>query len=407
MKSFRTCLVLFSLLACPFLRAEVETAPIVILVSIDGCRWDYLQTFAPPTLTTLATAGVRAERMISCFPSSTFPNHYSIVTGQRPENHGMVANSFYDPTFKTVFSRGADSADNRWWGGEPIWVTASKQGLLSACMFWPGSEAKIAGYRPDLWLPFDHRKSCEDRTQQVLAWLRLPAAQRPHLITLYFDVVDTAGHNFGPATAQVESALSEVDAALGNLVAGIKALGLTDVVNFVITSDHGMAQFTSERRLAIDDYVDLASIEIDYMGSYALLRPHDGDAAGLAAKFATAPPQFHAYLREEMPVELHYRENPRIAPVVVLADSGWIVATRAAFADEDRKGRGNGGAHGYDPRAPDMGATFIASGPLIQSHRVIKPFENIHVYDLLCSLLNLQPAPNDGDHRLAYQVLKP
>lgn len=402
----RTARLLFIVLVAWSGAVAVAAAPIVIQISIDACRWDYVATFKPPVLGRLAADGVTAERMLSCFPSSTFPNHYTIVTGLRPEHHGIVANEFYDPTFHEVFTMKTGGGDGRWWGGEPVWSTAERQGLHTASMFWPGSEAMIAGHRPDISKHYDWNVSCADRARQVIEWLKLPESERPRYIALYFDVVDEAGHTFGPATPEVRKALMDVDAAIGQLVAAVDQLGLAGDVNYVITSDHGMARISRDRRLSIDDYVDPSTVEIDYKGSFALLRPHDGDAAALVTKFASAPSAVRAYLRETTPVSLHYRDNPRIAPVVLLADSGWNIGTRASFAADDQKGRGNGGAHGYDPAAPDMGATFIGSGPAFRHGLVIGPFENIHVYDLVCAILGIQPAPNDGDNRLAWQALR-
>lgn len=401
--------LLVALFASTATRAEVNAPAdrIVILISIDGCRWDYLSTFNPPTLSQLAAEGVRAEKMLSCFPSSTFPNHYTIATGLRPEHHGIVANGFYDPTFKTAFTKSQGSQENRWWGGEPIWVTARKQGRRTACEFWPGSETPIHGLTANYWNPYDWKATCSDRAQVVLKWLSLPPAERPQFITLYFDVVDGAGHDYGPATPQVRDALMDVDHAIGELVAGVKALGLDERVNYVITSDHGMAQINRERRIVIDDYVDPTTIDIDYMGAYALIRPHDGNAQALVDKFATMSAHGHAYLADQVPADLNYRGNLRIGPVVVVLDAGWTIGTREFFAGLDQKNDGIGGAHGYDPRTPDMGATFIACGPDIVSGKVIEPFENIQIYDLICSLLGVQPAPNDGDHRLVYWIMKP
>ena len=408
MKLIHTCLILVSLLTCSELHAEGKPKPIVILVSIDGCRWDYLKTFAPPTLTELAASGVRAERMLSCFPSKTFPNHYSIVTGLRPESHGIIGNDMYDPTFAAVFNlRNGAAGDSRWWGGEPIWVTAAKHGLRSACMFWPGSEAKIGGYRPDLWNRYDWKMTSADRVQGVLNWLQLPVDQRPSLITLYFDIVDGAGHNFGPDSPEVAAALNEVDAALTKLVAGIESIGLTDQVNYIVVSDHGMAPISTQQRIALDDYVNPKSVQIDFNSTNMGLRPLDGDMENLYAKFAGAHPHFQAYRREDIPAELHFTHNLRIPPVVLIADPGWLIYTRADYHKQDETGWGNGGAHGYDPTTPDMGATFIAAGPAFKSGVVVPAFENIQVYDLICTLLGIQPAPNEGDHRLAYQLLKP
>ena len=411
MNAFSRLVCLTTLLLTPSTRAQSSDhpLPLVILISIDGCRWDYVSTFAPPVLSHLAQQGVRAERMISSFPSSTFPNHYTIVTGLRPEHHGIISNNMYDPAFDASFalSRNPGPREGRWWGGEPIWATARKQGLRTACMFWPGSEAEIAGVRPDLYLPYNQGVTSTERAQTVLEWLRLPPEQRPQFITLYFDVVDTTGHTDGPASPEAREALLEVDLALGQLIAGIRELGLEDQVNFVVTSDHGMTRTSTQRRVVLDDYVDLTTVRIDFDGAYAGLRPLTGTADELYAKFSGDHPGFKAYRREEMPAALHYRDHLRIPPVVLVGELGWSIETRATFDRDDRSGWGHGGAHGYDPRELDMGATFIAAGPSIQSARVIPPFDNIHVYDLLCTLLDLQPAPNDGDHRLAHQVLRP
>lgn len=389
------------------LRANGSVQPILILVSIDGCRWDYVQKFAPPTLTALAAHGVSAEKMLSCFPSKTFPNHYSIATGLRPENHGIIGNSIYDPSLEATFTlRNGGPEQSRWWGGEPIWVTAERQGLRSACMFWPGSEAVIKGMRPSTWLPYQYSLTCDERVDHVLTWLQRPEDERPQLITLYFDVVDTAGHTFGPDSPEVRDALAKVDAALAKLQAGVRALGLESRVDYLITSDHGMTGISNQRRIALDDFVDPATVQIDAQGTLMGLRPLHETPEQLLARFAGIHPHFRAYLREDIPERFHYSHNLRIPPVVLIADLGWSLDTKAGFAKEDKNGWDDGGAHGYDPAEPDMGATFIASGPTFRSGKVIPPFENIHLYDLMCTILGIQPAPNDGDHRLAHQVLK-
>ena len=381
--------------------------PTLILVSLDAFRWDYLEKYSAeaPHLRALAADGVRAEHLVSCYPSSTFPNHYSIATGLRPEHHGIVDNHFFDPALGAAFNyRSHECAiDGRWWGGEPIWITAVKQGRRSACMFWPGSEAEIGGVRPTFNQTFDGRLTCAQRVDGLLAWLDLPVAQRPTFCTLYFDVVDHAGHDFGPDSPETAAAVREVDAAIGRLLGGLAARGLRDTANLVIISDHGMTATVPGGCVFLDDVVDLDAVQVDFSGTQAGLRPRAGTAAELVAKIRKAPP-VHArvYLREDLPERLHYRDNPRIPPVLLLADEGWEVSTRQSVASRRKPERGD---HGYDPALVSMGATFIAAGPAFRHGTVLPPFENIQVYSLLCAVLGLRPAPNDGDDRLAHRAL--
>ncbi|MDD2763739.1 MAG: ectonucleotide pyrophosphatase/phosphodiesterase [Opitutaceae bacterium] len=380
---------------------------ILILVSLDGFRWDYLEKYATetPCLHALAADGVRAERMISCFPTLTFPNHYTIVTGLRPEHHGIVNNTFYDPVLKAGFAykQHACAIDGRWWGGEPIWITAVKQGRRSACMFWPGSEAEIAGARPTYYKTFDGRLTSAQRTDALLAWLSLPAGQRPGFCTLYFDVVDHAGHDYGPDAPETAGAVREVDAALDRLLAGLTTLGLRGATDIVIISDHGMTAIEDGHTVFLDDVIDLKAVQVECLGPQAGLRPLQGTPAALRAGLKRGlPASLHVCLREEIPGRFQYRDNPRIPPVLIFADEGWEVTTHADFAKRRKPEYGD---HGYDSQLISMGATFIAAGPAFRHGVVLPPFENIQVYNLLCAVAGLHPAPNDGDNRLVRSTL--
>jgi len=390
------------LLVLPVRGAE----PLLILISLDAFRWDYLEKYAAetPRLRQLAAAGVRAERMISCFPTLTFPNHYAIATGQRPEHHGIVNNDFFDPVLGAAFSykQHECAIDSRWWGGEPIWITAVKQGRRSACMFWPGSEATIGGVRPTYNMAFDDNLTSAQRVDQLLAWFSLPPDQRPSFGTLYLDAVDHAGHDFGPDAPESAAAVREVDAAVDRLCVGLEARGF-DAVNLVIVSDHGMTATGPERNLFLDDLVDLNTVHVDCSGTQAGLRPVSGTPEELAARLRRGlPAPLHVYLRSEVPERHHYRDNPRIPPVLILADEGWRITTRDSFKRRKTPSRGE---HGYDNQLVSMGATFIAHGPAFRRGVVVPPFENIEVYNLLCAVLGLRPAPNDGDDRLARAAL--
>ncbi len=377
------------------------TQPLVILVAIDGCRWDYPEKHDAPFLRELSADGVRMERLTPSYPSKTFPNHYTLVTGLRPESHGIIQNRFYDPAFEAWFGIGAHPAarEGRWWGGEPVWLTAQRQGLRAACMFWPGSEADIQGLHPDHWLRYDDRISEMDRVQRVLTWTAQPAAERPHLITLYFEAVDSAGHRFGPAAPETGRALHRIDAALRTLRDGLAAQGLWQHTHLIVTADHGMTWCDPAHTVVLEDLVDPTSIETVFFGASAGLNLKSGDLAATVARL-NAHPHLHAFAREDVPARLHFSHNTRIPDIVVVPDLGWHLSNRA-WVERQRDREPDYGDHGYDPAEPDMGAVFLAHGPGFAPGTTWPVTDNIHVYNLLCALLGVTPAANEGDARLA------
>jgi predicted AlkP superfamily pyrophosphatase or phosphodiesterase len=384
--------------------AQQNRPPILVLVSFDGWRWDYITRASAPNLQALASRGVRAKGLIPSFPSKTFPNHYTIVTGLYPEHHGIVSNNIVDPGFPELFSMTSETAkDPRWWGGEPLWVTAIRGGQRADSMFWPGSEAAIGGVRPTAWKPFDDAVSNADRVKQVLAWLTLPADQRPSFVTLYFSETDHAGHDYGPESPQVLEAAHHLDEALGQLVSGVQALGLLDRTSFVVVSDHGMSQHRDNQTIFLDDYLDLSTVEvIDWTPILELApRSRSSGASSPVDEVYRAlkgkHPSLAVYKRDEVPASLHYRDNPRIPPIIGLADDGWMITSHQRLADARKAGRKMGGDHGYDPKYISMHGLFVAAGPRIAQHRIVAEFQNIHLYDFLCDILGLRPASNDGD----------
>jgi predicted AlkP superfamily pyrophosphatase or phosphodiesterase len=402
----------FLLLASALPAAALEPGGIkpapnpLILISIDGFRWDYLERYAAPVLQQLAAQGVRAERMNPAFPSKTFPNHYTLVTGLYPEHHGIVSNWFFDPAFGETFgmSKPESNANPRWWGGEPIWITAEKQGVRSACFFWPGSETTHQGFRPSFFKPFNGKLPSNDRVDGLLAWLDLPAAQRPQLGTLYFDIVDHAGHTFGPDAPETQAAVAAVDAAISRLLAGLTARGIREHTNLVIVADHGMAACGPDKVIFLEDLMDTTTVQVESLGPNGGVRPKTGTAAELVASIrAKKPAHVQVYLREEVPADLHYRDNPRIPPVMLIADEHWNIESRVGWSFRSRTY--SRGSHGWDPATSDMGALFLAQGPAFRQGVILKAFDNIHVYNLLCATLGLQPAPNDGDDRLVHAAL--
>ena len=371
--------------------------PTVILISLDGFRWDYLEWEEASNLRRLAASGVRAEGLIPVFPSKTFPCHYSIATGLYPGKHGIVSNNMYDAGIGGEFHLGDRDAveDTRWWGGEPIWVTAEKQGVKAAAMFWPGTESEIAGYRPSFWHRYDKGFAFEDRVAQVLAWLDLPASERPRMITLYFEHPNDVSHRYGPEAPETRAAVREVDGHVADLVAGLAARGLEAAVDLIVTADHGMAEVGIERVVVIDDYVEFQDGELFEQGAYVQIFPNPGRLETIYEALAGAHPDLAIYRRDETPEHLHLRGSPRVAPLIGIPSNGWEVATRARFERFQR--RMLKGDHGQDPRHPDMHALFFATGPSFKSGVRIGRFESVEIYNLMTELLGLEPAPNDGD----------
>jgi len=397
----RYALLILSLLILPstvLAKADRRSEP-VILVSFDGFHPSYLDRGVTPNLSRLARQGV-AGVMRPSFPSKTFPNHWTLVTGLVPDHSGLVGNRFEDPHRPGVIFTMADE-DPFWWNeSEPIWAAAEKAGIRTATMFWPGSNVAWGGalprpramaeggVRPQDWLQFNQAVSNTQRVNTVLDWLRRPPAIRPRLITLYFDLIDTAGHEFGPDDPRMAGAIADADRIVGELVAGIDRLGLKP--NLIIVSDHGMAATSSERVIQLNQLADPALYRVIESGPYAALEPTPGNAEQLWATLAVGGAHHRCWRRTEVPERLAYGSNPRTPSILCLADPGWLLepgAPRQAFA---------GGAHGYDPAAPEMAALFVASGPVFAKGKQLTAFDNVDIAPLLRSLLGL-PAATRSD----------
>ena len=373
--------------------------PYVVLVSLDGFRPDYLDRFKLPHLERIISRGVRARSMIPVFPSLTFPNHYSLVTGLFPDRHGIVSNSFYDPVRRQKYSMTEPDAvrDGTWYGGEPIWVTAETQGMVAACFFWPGSEAAIKGVRPTFVTAYDGTVRNSDRVRGVLDWLRLPPDRRPHLITLYFSEVDDASHRGTLTDRRIEDAARSLDRALGQLLDGIDALPVKGRTFLLITSDHGMVNTSGSQSISIESLVDLDGVIQTFVGPVTSLHVQDQNparAAQLRDRLNARLKNGRAYLRSELPDRFRYAANPRSGDVIVVMDEGWTL--RRAY-DLRRIVRPRWGAHGWDPDLASMRAIFVAAGPNVRSGHTIGDIRNVDVYPLMAELLGLQtPADIDG-----------
>jgi predicted AlkP superfamily pyrophosphatase or phosphodiesterase len=361
-----------------------------VLVSLDGFRWDYLDRGLTPNLSRLAREGVRAEAMVPVFPTKTFPNHYTIVTGRYPARHGILGNVFTAPDVGGHFSlwdRGA-VRDARFYLAEPIWVTAERQGQRTAPLFWPGSEAPINGVRPSYHLPFDGEMPDTARVRRLLEWLDLPLDRRPSFLTLYSSSVDNAGHDHGPDAPETNRAIARADSLVGILAAELAKRG---PANLVILSDHGMVSTGPDRVIWLDDYVSADAMQADEMSALLTAWPAAGLEDSVYQGLKRAP-HLAVYRRAELPARFHMEDSPRIAPIVAIADPRWTIAQRTA------SGRPTIilGNHGFDDTLSSMRAIFIAHGPGFRRGITVPPFRNIHVYPLLAKLLGVTPMPADG-----------
>ena len=387
----------------PATASSVEArAPVTILVSIDGFRPDYLDRGATPALSSLAAGGVTGP-MRPSFPTKTFPNHWTLVTGLVPDRHGVVGNVMEDAgrpgeTFTMA------TEDPFWWNAaEPIWVTAERAGIRTATEFWPGASVGwggtmnkarhnevTGGTRPADWHAFAQAVTADQRVGAVVDWMRRPAATRPRLVTLYFDDVDSAGHDGGPDAPEVAVALAKVDAAIGRLVADLRALGQS--ANIVVVSDHGMAPTSSDRVIALDRLAPPADYRVVESGPYATIVPVSGREAAVSKALVRPHPHMTCWNKADIPARFRFGRNPRVAPILCLAETGWLAmktAPTSAF---------RGGNHGYDDRAPEMRALVVANGPAFRPGIRLAEFPNTDVAPLLRTLLDLPPGQGlDGD----------
>lgn len=382
-----------------------KTNPL-LLISLDGFRHDYIYR-SVPTLETLAREGVHARFLMPSYPTLTFPNHYSIVTGLYPDDHGIVANGFYDPDFNETFSMGVK--DGKWWGGEPIWNTVTMQNKTSATYFWPGSDCDINGLYPDHYYNYNSNVSFADRVNQVVTWLSLPEEERPDFVSLYFREPDHTAHAEGPDSLAVNDMLKEMDGFINRLLSGLKERKVLDQVNIIVLADHGMARSGSLGAIQLTDYVpNLASLttsNYSTYGSFTTLRLKNPNEANLESMLKNltcpaGPSTMRAFLPRDLPKRFHYSKNKRIGDIVLDLDSGYF--TKHPDYPDWKDLLGN---HGYDNHISTMGAFFIASGPDFKKNVTLQPFKNIEIYNLMCYLLDVEPAPNNGTEGALYAAL--
>lgn len=359
----------------------------VVVLSMDGFRADYPDRAYTPTLDSLAAVGVRATFRPS-FPSVTFPNHYSMATGLHPDHHGLVNNFFYAPDLDSIY-RMADPTPG-FYGGEPIWNTAEKQGVRTASFYWVGSEYSIQGRQPSIWKPFDKKVPFSDRADSVISWLQLPEKERPRLVMWYMEEPDGIGHRCTPDSSETLQKVEELDRVLNHFFTEARKLDIFEQIDFIVLSDHGMATFTPDKYVNLNDYLPRDSFDYIFDGVPTLLYPKAG-YTDKAYAILQQVPHIRVWKKNEIPEKYVYGSNPRIGDLFVMPDIGTYLDFRPESSPRLVA------THGYDNFAPEMQAIFYAAGPSFKQHVELPAMANVNLYLILARLLDIKPAPNDGD----------
>ncbi|WP_294239511.1 ectonucleotide pyrophosphatase/phosphodiesterase [Chryseobacterium endophyticum] len=387
---------------------EAQGRPYVIMISTDGFRYDYAEKYHAENLLKYSNEGVQAKDMLPSYPSITFPNHWTLVTGLYPSHHGLIDNYFYDYKRKENYEASSrkTAEDGSWYGGTPLWALAEKQGMVSASMMWVGSASEAGGKRPTYYYPYHEKFTPSEKVEKVIDWLKLPMAQRPHFIALYFPEVDASGHHFGPDSKETEDAVHSIDHAIGNLVQQVSDLGLKNV-NFIFVSDHGMIKVDGEHPLEIPSLL-LDKNKFDYYNSQTILRVYVKNPKDIRKTYKELKKNktgdYEVWLDKKLPQYLHFATRDdryhRIGQIILIPKAPKI------FLEKGKKGPV--GKHGYDPRmVPEMKATFFAWGPEFKNNLEIGEFQNVNVYPLVADMLGLKISqPIDGKRKVLKKIVK-
>ncbi|MBO6792859.1 MAG: alkaline phosphatase family protein [Balneolaceae bacterium] len=378
----------------------------VLLISFDGFRHDYLDKTDTPNFDQLVKDGVISDGLIPIFPSNTFPNYYALATGLYPENNGFIDNSMYDSTIGTWFSMGnREQVENpAWYLGEPIWNTAEKQGVRAGTMFWVGSEAPIQNMRPTHWKRYDGSMPNQDRIDSVLKWMTLGTEKEVDFGTLYFSFVDDAGHRFGPESEEVIQAIKQADELIGYLQQRIAELGLTDQINKILVADHGMAQLSRDRIVYIDDFIETENLDVVSWGDNFMMNGDMETIDHVYNQLKQNETNFRVFKKEDLPERFRVKNSPRFPDLIAIADVGYLISTRDHV--ESRQNYATGGTHGFDNQAKEMHGLLLMHGPDFKKGEQIPEIENVHIYELIAHLLNIDSAGTDGDINAIKSVLK-
>jgi predicted AlkP superfamily pyrophosphatase or phosphodiesterase len=395
LRTFTVCLlaIVISVAGC---NNEQQTNPQkTLLISFDGFGHDYLQKTDTPNFDSLVTGGVQAEGLIPVFPSKTFPNHYSIATGLYPENTGFVGNTMYDPKWDEWYRiRDREAVeDGKWYGGEPIWNTLEKQGIRTGTMFWVGSEADIQGMYPTYWKIYDENMPGRARVDTVVKWMSGAEEKAVDFATLYFSDVDTKGHRYGTDSDSVKNAIHRADRLIGYLKQQMQQNNLWPNTNIIIVSDHGMVDQSAGKTIRLDNIIDMDDTERIIWGPMTMIQPKEDRVNEVYQALKSREKNYRVYRKEELPERYHLNHR-RVADIVMIADLGYTILDEE-YEQEFLESLPRA-THGYDNNEKAMQAFFVAHGPAFKEGAQVKPFQNIHIYELINHLMGTEPADNDG-----------
>lgn len=411
LKSIAFCLLLaVTIISCAQEKEQEPEKNFLLLISFDGFKYDYFERANTPNLDKFIAGGAKADGLIPVFPTKTFPNHYSIVTGLYPENSGIVSNTMYDKEMDKYYRIGdREAVENpAWYQGEPIWNTAERQGLTAGTLFWVGSEAPINDKYATYWKIYDTNMDERARIDTVVNWFTQTDKPSVDFATLYFSEVDTQGHRRGPNADSVNVYIEQADELLGYLVDRLEEKGIYDRTNIVIVSDHGMSELSADRVVLIDQIIDVTRVQMVDWTPVSMINFTDSTYKDEAiAKLKEAEQEngnFRVFTKEEIPDYWHLKNHPRTSELIVVADNGWQITSRNRlnFFIQGLPA----GTHGFDNQEKDMQGIFLAHGPNIAEGTKIEAFENVHIYEMMCKLLGIEPATNDGNPEVLNTIIK-
>lgn len=368
-----------------------QSNPYLLVISFDGFRWDYTDRGITPNLKFIKENGVSALTLQPCYPTKTFPNHIAIITGMYPQNHGIIGNTFYDPISKETY-RLSDTAivkKSKWYKGELLWETAKRQGVKTASYFWPSAEMNLRYRQPDYFMPYEHTRPYLTRVEGVINWLKLPYAERPHLIFMYFDAADSYGHDFGTESTELNNAIMMLDSLVGKLFTKLDEINMRDSLNVIILSDHGMTDISPTRQINVDEILideEFASVD---KGPFMYIYSDSKNLESIYKKLKTKENHYRVFRREEIPDYLHFKYNPMISEIYLMADLGWsLVRSKDLEKSDYNTALGN---HGYDNSELDMHGIFMGIGPVFKQGFKTGSIRNIDIYPLVCKILDIIP----------------
>ena len=361
----------------------------VLLISFDGFRADYIDWYDTPNFDQIKLNGVKAKSLKPVFPTKTFPNHYSIATGMYVENHGLIGNQFFDKKLNEFYqTKDREKVeDKRFYGGEPIWSTAEKQGLKTASYFWVGSEAQAGGHYPSIWKKYDQKQSFDARIDSVIKWFEKPIKNRPRLVLLYFHEPDNTGQKYGPRSKENKLMVESVDRTIGNILNKLKTLTIYKKLNVILVSDHGMTEIDKTKKIVLSKYIDTKKIKMEGSGAYTLLYSDENNEIEKSYLKLKQLSNIDVYKKENIPDKLRFKRHHRIKDILIVAKEGWTILKDNLEGSYYFYSKA---AHGYDNDLQSMQAIFFAQGPAFKKDYTISSINNIDIYPLIAHILNIK-----------------